>query len=31
GSQITGTCPSGCSGDCYPECKPGCCGQVNLN
>jgi len=25
-SVIAGTCPSGCSGDCYPECNPGCCG-----
>jgi len=23
-----GTCPSGCSGDCYPECNPGCCGAA---
>jgi len=26
--MTAGTCPSGCSGDCYPECNPGCCGAA---
>ena len=27
-SVTGGTCPSGCSGDCYPECNPVCCGAA---